>query len=95
MKIEIRKYKESNLIIADILSDKDKLLNILVIAYSDDKKDILLKKVLFEESSPFHNRIDFNIFDICEELVNSYGDKGDIQKLWYAKRFYDAINYND
>lgn len=95
MKIEIRKYKESNLIIADILSDKDKVINILVIHYDDNKKNILLRKVLYEESSPFHNRIDYNIFDICEEIVNAYGDKGDIEKLWYAKRFYEAIYYND
>lgn len=95
MKIDIRKYKESNLVVIDVLSDKDKLLNIIIVAYSDTKKHILLKKAVFEANSPFVDRIDYNILDICEEIVNTYGDKSDIEKLWLAERLFKNINYNE
>ena len=93
MKVTMRKYPNDNLLIVDIFSDKDKLKNILVIAYSDDKKDILLKKVVFNDISPFVDRIDYNILDICEEIVNSYGDKSDLEKLSLAERIFKEINY--
>lgn len=93
MKIEIHKYPNNNLLIIDVLSDKDKLKNIIIIAFSDDKKDILLKKAVFEANSPFVDRIDYNILDICEEIVNAYGDKGDLEKLWLAHMIYKELNY--
>lgn len=89
----MRNYPKDNLLIIDIMSEKDKLKNILVIAYSDNKKDILLKKVVFNDISPFVDRIDYNILDICEEIVNAYGDKGDLEKLWLAKMIFNEINY--
>ena len=91
MKIDIRNYPNDNLLIVDIFSDKDKLKNILIISYSDDKKDILLKKVVFNDISPFVDRINYNILDICDEIVNSYGDKSDIEKLWLVNKMFNEI----
>lgn len=91
MKINIRKYSNDNLLAIDIFSDKEKLKNILIVAYSDEKKDILLKKVVFDDISPFIDRIDYNILDICDEIVNSYGDKSDLEKLWLANKIFNEI----
>ena len=91
MKIDMRKYPNDNLLIVDIISDKEKLKNILVISYSDNKKDIRLKKVVFNDISPFVDRIDYNILDICEEIVNAYGNEGDFEKLRLAYKIFNEI----
>lgn len=91
MKVNMRNYINDNLLIVEIFSDKEKLKNIFVIAYSDDKRDILLKKVVFNDISHFVDRIDYNILDICEEIVNAYGDGSDFEKLWLANRIFGEI----
>ena len=91
MKVNMRNYNNDNLLIVDIFSDKDKLKNILIISYSDDKKDILLKKVVFNDISPFIDKINYNILEICDEIVNSYGDKSDIEKLWLVNKMFNEI----
>ena len=87
----MRNYPNDNLLIVDIFSDKDKLKNILIISYSDDKKDILLKKVVFNDISPFIDKINYNILDICDEIVNTYGDNSDIEKLWLVNKMFKEI----
>ena len=91
MKVNMRNYPNDNLLIVDIFSDKDKLKNILIISYSDDKKDILLKKVVFNDISPFIDKINYNILDICDEIVNTYGDNSDIEKLWLVNKMFKEI----
>ena len=91
MKVNMRNYPNDNLLIVDIFSDKDKLKNILIISYSDDKKDILLKKVVFNDISPFIDKINYNILDICDEIVNTYGDNSDLEKLWLVNKMFNEI----
>lgn len=95
MKIDIRKYPEDNLIIVDVKSDRNKLLNMVLIGFSDDKKDISLKRTIFDTNEVFTLYKDYNVLDICEEIVNAYGDKGDLEKLWLAHMIYDEIYYNE
>ena len=92
MKTDIRIYPESNLIIVDVKSDRNKLLNIIVLAYTDDKKHILLKKAVFDSSFIFVHCKDYNVLDICEEIVNTYGDKSDQEKLWLCGKIFDILN---
>lgn len=94
MKIDIRKYKESNLVVVDVKSDKDKLLNIIVIFYSDDKREILFKKA-YTDKLLFADKIEYNILKICGIIVEAYGDKGDLEKLWLAEKLFNVINYNE
>ena len=91
MKVNMRNYPNDNLLIVDIFSDKEKLKNILIISYSDDKSDILLKKVVFNDISPFIDKINYNILDICDEIVNTYGDKSDLEKLWLVNKMFNEI----
>lgn len=95
MKIEIRKYHEDNLLLIDILSDKDKLKNILIVSYSDDKKNIYLKKVVFNDISTFVEKINYDILEICENISNAYGDGSDIEKLSLAHLIYIEMKYNN
>ena len=91
MKIDIRKYTDNNLIILDVKSDRDKLLNIIMIKFTDDKKHILLKEAVFDSSFIFVHCRDYDVLDICEEIVNVYGDKSDIEKLWLANLIYGKL----
>ena len=91
MKIDIRRYTDNNLIVVDVKSDRDKLLNIIMIGFSDDKKHILLKRAVFDNDFIFVHCKDYNVLDICEEIVNTYGDKSDIEKLWLANKMFNEI----
>lgn len=94
MKIDIRKYKADNLVFVDVKSEKDKLLNIIALFYSDDKREILFKKA-FTDNLLFSKVTEYNIIKICEIIVEAYGDKGDLEKLWLAERLFNVINYNE
>lgn len=92
MKIDIRKYPDDNLIIVDVKSDRDKLLNVILIGFSDDKKEIMLKRAIFDINCIFVHCKDYNILSICEEIVNTYGEKSDHEKLWLADKIFSVIN---
>lgn len=93
MDVNIRIYDNNNLLVVDIVSDKGELKNILLISYSDNKRDITLKKVLFEDKAPFIENYGYNILDICERIVNIYGDKSDYEKLWLTDKIFDVLNF--
>ena len=93
MKVNLRKYTKDNLLNIEILGDTGKLKNIIIVAYSDNKKYILLKKVVFSDID-FLDRIDCNILDICEKIVQKYGDRSDLEKLWLASKIFKEISIN-
>lgn len=93
MKIDIRKYPADNLNVVDVISNRDKLLNIILIGFTDDKKNISLKRAIFDTNCLFVHCKEYKILDICEEIVNAYGDKSDIEKLCLADRIFTSINY--
>lgn len=71
MKVNMRNYTNDNLLIVDIFSDKEKLKNILIISYSDDKRDIILKKVVFNDISPLETSLTLKNYG----LLTSYSKK--------------------
>lgn len=94
MKVNLRKYSKDNLLSIEIIGDAGKLRNIIIVGFCDDKRDILLKKVVFNDISPFIDRINYSILDICEEIVNAYGDRSDLEKLWLASKIFNEISIN-
>lgn len=93
MKIDIRKYSDNNLFVVDVKSDRDKLLNIILISFTDDKKNVLLKRAIFDTNCIFVHCKDYNVLDICEEIVNTYGEKSDYEKLELANMIYTSLRY--
>lgn len=94
MRINMRKYINDNLLIVDIVSERDNLKNILILSFTDDKKNIFLKKV-FKDTYIFVDGVEYDIFQICKNIVDVYGDKSDIEKLWLAHMIYKELNYID